>query len=53
VFTAVQPKAEVILMGVAEALARGPGPNENVDPGDIAATALTEATFLRRYAGAW
>jgi acetylornithine deacetylase/succinyl-diaminopimelate desuccinylase-like protein len=51
--TAAQPTAEVILMGVAESLARGPGPNENVDPGNIAATALTEATFLRRYAGAW
>lgn len=53
VFAAAQPDAEVILMGVAEPPASGPGPNENVDPGDIAATALTEATFLGRYAGAW
>src|SRR6516162_9922740 len=44
------PDAELILMGVEEPLALIHAPNESVDPGEIAAMALTEALFLQRYA---
>ena len=44
------PGAELILMGVEEPLALIHSPNESVDPAEIAATALTEALFLQRYA---
>ena len=44
------PDAEVILMGVEEPLALIHAPNESVDPGEIAAMALTQALFLQRYA---
>jgi cysteinylglycine-S-conjugate dipeptidase len=43
------PDAELILMGVEEPLALIHAPNESVDPAEIAAMALTEALFLRRY----
>ena len=46
------PDAELILMGVEEPLALIHAPNESVDPGEIAAMALTEALFLQRYAAA-
>ena len=39
-----------ILLGVEEPLALIHAPNESVDPAEIAAMALTEALFLRRYA---
>jgi len=44
------PDAELILLGVVEPLSLIHAPNESVDPGEIAAMALTEALFLRRYA---
>jgi acetylornithine deacetylase/succinyl-diaminopimelate desuccinylase-like protein len=44
------PDAELILMGVEEPLALIHAPNESVDPAEIAAMALAEALFLRRYA---
>ena len=50
VFTDTYPDAEIILMGVEEPLALIHAPNESVDPSEIAAMALTEALFLRRYA---
>jgi acetylornithine deacetylase/succinyl-diaminopimelate desuccinylase-like protein len=50
VFTETYPDAEIILMGVEEPLALIHAPNESVDPSEIAAMALTEALFLRRYA---
>jgi acetylornithine deacetylase/succinyl-diaminopimelate desuccinylase-like protein len=46
------PDAELILMGVEEPRALIHAPNESVDPGEIAAMALTEALFLQRYATA-
>jgi acetylornithine deacetylase/succinyl-diaminopimelate desuccinylase-like protein len=50
VFAETYPDAELILMGVEEPLAMIHAPNESVDPTEIAAMALTEALFLRRYA---
>jgi cysteinylglycine-S-conjugate dipeptidase len=52
VFADTYPGAELILMGVEEPLALIHSPNESVDPGEIAATALAEALFLQRYAAA-
>jgi cysteinylglycine-S-conjugate dipeptidase len=52
VFADTYPDAELILMGVEEPLALIHAPNESVDPGEIAAMALTEALFLQRYATA-
>jgi acetylornithine deacetylase/succinyl-diaminopimelate desuccinylase-like protein len=52
VFADTFPGAELILMGVEEPLALIHSPNESVDPGEIAAMALTEALFLQRYAAA-
>ena len=52
VFADTFPGAELILMGVEEPLALIHSPNESVDPGEIAAMALTEALFLQRYATA-
>ena len=49
VFADNYPDAELILLGVEEPLARIHAPNESVDPAEIAAMALTEALFLRRY----
>ncbi|MGW5720617.1 M20/M25/M40 family metallo-hydrolase [Amycolatopsis sp. NPDC003865] len=45
------PAAELILLGVEEPQARIHAPNESVDPNELAAMALAEAVFLRRYAG--
>ncbi|WP_460437545.1 M20/M25/M40 family metallo-hydrolase [Amycolatopsis stemonae] len=45
------PAAELILLGVEEPQARIHAPNESVDPHELAAMALAEAVFLRRYAG--
>jgi acetylornithine deacetylase/succinyl-diaminopimelate desuccinylase-like protein len=50
VFADTYPDAEVILMGVEEPRCLIHAPNESVDPGEIAAMALTEALFLQRYA---
>jgi acetylornithine deacetylase/succinyl-diaminopimelate desuccinylase-like protein len=50
VFADTYPDAELILLGVEEPLALIHAPNESVDPTEIAAMALTEALFLRRYA---
>jgi acetylornithine deacetylase/succinyl-diaminopimelate desuccinylase-like protein len=50
VLAGTYPDAELILMGVEEPLALIHAPNESVDPAEIAAMALTEALFLRRYA---
>ena len=50
VFADTYPNAELILMGVEEPLALIHAPNESVDPNEIAAMALVEALFLRRYA---
>jgi len=50
VLAGTYPDAEIILMGVEEPLAMIHAPNESVDPGEIAAMALTEALFLQRYA---
>jgi len=50
VFEETYPAAEIILMGVEEPQALIHAPNESVDPGEIAAMALTEALFLQRYA---
>ena len=52
VFADTYPDAELILMGVEEPLALIHAPNESVDPGEIAAMALTEALFLQHYATA-
>ena len=52
VFADTYPGAELILMGVEEPLALIHAPNESVDPAEIAAMALAEALFLRRYAAA-
>ena len=52
VFADTYPDAELILMGVEEPMALIHAPNESVDPKEIAAMALTEALFLRRYATA-
>ena len=52
VLAGTYPDAELILMGVEEPLALIHAPNESVDPGEIAAMALTEALFLQRYAAA-
>ncbi|WP_327088947.1 dipeptidase [Nonomuraea sp. NBC_01738] len=51
VFHSVYPEAEIILMGVEEPLTLMHAPNESVDPDEIANMALTEALFLRKYAG--
>lgn len=53
VFAAAYPDAELILMGVEEPQALIHAPNESVDPGEIAAMALTEALFLQHYAAAY
>ncbi|MEW1953088.1 dipeptidase [Terrabacter sp. NPDC080008] len=50
VFADTYPDAEIILMGTEEPQALIHAPNESVDPREIAAMALTEASFLRRYA---
>ena len=52
VFAGTYPDAELILMGVEEPRALIHAPNESVDPGEIAAMALTEALFLQHYAAA-
>jgi acetylornithine deacetylase/succinyl-diaminopimelate desuccinylase-like protein len=51
VFAETYPEAEIMLIGVEEPLAGIHAPNESVDPNEIAALALAEASFLRRYAG--
>lgn len=43
------PEAEIVLLGVEEPRALIHAPNESVDPAEIAAMALAEALFLRRY----
>jgi acetylornithine deacetylase/succinyl-diaminopimelate desuccinylase-like protein len=50
VFADTFPGAEIILMGTEEPQALIHAPNESVDPREIAAMALTEALFLKRYA---
>ncbi|WP_084725828.1 dipeptidase [Streptacidiphilus melanogenes] len=45
------PRAEIVLMGVAEPQCLIHAPNESVDPEEIAGIALTEALFLARYRG--
>lgn len=43
------PDAEIMLVGVEEPQALIHAPNESVDPAELAAMALAEALFLRRY----
>jgi acetylornithine deacetylase/succinyl-diaminopimelate desuccinylase-like protein len=50
VLQTVYPKAEILLIGVEEPLSLIHAPNESVDPAEIERMAITEATFLRRYA---
>jgi acetylornithine deacetylase/succinyl-diaminopimelate desuccinylase-like protein len=50
VFAETYPEAEIMLIGVEEPLALIHAPNESVDPNEIAALALAEASFLNRYA---
>jgi acetylornithine deacetylase/succinyl-diaminopimelate desuccinylase-like protein len=50
VFAEVFPDAEIMLLGVEEPRCLIHAPNESVDPGEIANTALAEALFLSRYA---
>jgi acetylornithine deacetylase/succinyl-diaminopimelate desuccinylase-like protein len=50
VFADTFPDAEIMLLGVEEPRCLIHAPNESVDPGEIARTALAEALFLRRYA---
>jgi acetylornithine deacetylase/succinyl-diaminopimelate desuccinylase-like protein len=52
VIAEAHPTAEVVLMGVEEPHTLIHAPNESVDPGEIAAMALTEALFLRTYPAA-
>jgi acetylornithine deacetylase/succinyl-diaminopimelate desuccinylase-like protein len=49
VLAETSPDAEIILMGVEEPQALIHAPNESVDPGELAAIALAQAHFLRRY----
>jgi acetylornithine deacetylase/succinyl-diaminopimelate desuccinylase-like protein len=51
VFADTYPHAEIILMGVEDPMCAMHAPNESVDPGELAAMALTEALFLERYDG--
>ncbi|MFB9390794.1 dipeptidase [Streptomyces coeruleoprunus] len=46
----LHPDAEILLFGVEDPEARIHAPDESVNPGDIAATALAEALFLDRFA---
>jgi acetylornithine deacetylase/succinyl-diaminopimelate desuccinylase-like protein len=43
------PEAEIAIIGVEEPLAMIHGPNESVDPTEIANMALVEALFIQRY----
>jgi acetylornithine deacetylase/succinyl-diaminopimelate desuccinylase-like protein len=52
VFAQTFPDAEIMLLGVEEPRCLIHAPNESVDPTEIEHTALAEALFLRRYAGA-
>ncbi|MGW4158262.1 M20/M25/M40 family metallo-hydrolase [Streptomyces sp. NPDC004788] len=47
---ALHPDAEILLFGVEDPEARIHAPDESVNPGEIAATALAEALFLDRFA---
>jgi acetylornithine deacetylase/succinyl-diaminopimelate desuccinylase-like protein len=49
VLAETSPGAEIILMGVEEPQALIHAPNESVAPTELAAIALAEALFLRRY----
>ncbi|MFM9370993.1 dipeptidase [Streptomyces sp. Da 82-17] len=46
------PRAEIVLMGVAEPSCRIHAPDESVDPAEIEHMAHVEALFLREYAAA-
>ena len=47
----LHPDAEILLLGVEEPACRIHGPNESVDPGELRRTAITQALFLREFAG--
>jgi len=49
VFAETFPDAEIMLLGVEEPQCLIHAPNESVDPGELARTALAEALFLRAY----
>jgi len=46
------PDAEIAILGVEDAKAGIHGPNESVDPGEIARIAQVEALFIQRYPAA-
>ncbi|NHU43745.1 dipeptidase [Rhodococcus sp. A14] len=52
VFSAVDPTAEIALIGVEEPRCLIHAPNESVDPGEIENLAVAEALFLQRFATA-
>ena len=52
VFADEFPDAELVLIGVEDPAAAIHGPNESVDPGEIATMAHVQALFLRRFGAA-